>query len=100
MSRHSRGYTGGLGGREAIRRRTGFDPLGFRCGEGGNVAEERYSLRTAYTLARHALVAISREPVKCCQCGSPPFTDGNPCPICFAHQMLEQLPEPSEFNAS
>jgi hypothetical protein len=34
MSRHSRGYTGGLGGREAIRRRTGFDPLGFRCSDG------------------------------------------------------------------
>lgn len=60
------------------------------------MTQKRIKLETAYSLARNSLIAISRDGE--CQCGSPPYTDGNPCNACFAAIQLQILPELSTFK--
>lgn len=37
-----------------------------------------------------ALSAVAKDPNYECQCGTPPYTDGDPCPKCFCLWQLEE----------
>ena len=34
---------------------------------------------------------IWRNPACVCNCGEPPYVDGEPCPTCFASQIAEEM---------
>ena len=40
-----------------------------------------------------AIAAVSRDPNYKCQCGTPPYTDGEMCPKCFAIYAHEEMAE-------
>jgi len=52
--------------------------------EAGGQAGEISRLRYLAQMQDLALAAIARDPLYECRCGEEPYTDGEPCPKCFA----------------
>jgi hypothetical protein len=53
-------------------------------------AKEAAHWRCLAHMLAMALNAIGRDPALPCRCGEDPYTDGDPCPKCFAAWQAEQ----------